>query len=224
MQDKIKRSVLRDKIIINHTKDYGPITKIYPITILDFIQDDDVIIIIDDDNYYQPLLFERLYKEFIRYKQREAICISGIFYPRKMNSLYHIFPPGQYCELMEACAGYIIIKSFLKYNLRKWTIANMYTIDEIKKNNFWFSFLSDDYVVSRYLDKYNIKKRVISYYHQLNRTNCITQLLSTDSLGKGSFDNLNNYIRSESELILHKFFNKATIKPFRKKRKRLLQF
>jgi len=223
LEDKIKHSVLRDKIIINRTKDYGPITKIYPIAALDFIQDDDVIIIIDDDNYYHPLLFELLYKEFIRYKRHEAICISGIFYPRKINSLYHIFSTGQRCELMEAWAGYIIKKSFLKHNLRKWTVANMHTISEIKKKYFWYSFLSDDYVISRYLDKYNIKKRVIASYGQLNRNNCIMRLTSSDNLSN-VHGNLNNYMKSESELIMHKFFSKATIKPLKKRQKKSLQF
>ena len=223
LQDKIKRSILRDKIMVNYTKDYGPITKIYPITALDFIHDDDAIIIIDDDNYYHPLLFELLYKEFIRYKQREAICISGVYYPRKINSLYHIFSPGQCCELMEAWAGYIIKKSFLKYNLRWWTIAELHTIHAIKKKYFWYSFLSDDYVISRYLDKYNIKKRVLSSYRLLNRSNCIMHLRSPDNLGN-VHGNLNNYIKSESELILHKFFSKATIKSLKGAQKKSLQF
>ena len=223
LQDIIKRSILRDKIVVNHTKDYGPITKIYPIADVDYIQDNDAVIVIDDDNYYHPLLFELLYKEFIRYKCQEAICISGVFYPRNINNLYHIFSPGRYCELMEAWAGYIIKKSFLKHNLRQWTIANLNTIDSIKKNYMWYSFLSDDYIISRYLDKYNIRKRVVSYFPQLNRTNCSTKLQSTNSLGGSSYDNFNHYIKSEYELIMHKLFLKATIKPIRKRQYRTLQ-
>ena len=48
----IENSKLKDKVIINKTRDYGPITKIYPIIKLDFIKNDDMIIIIDDDIDY----------------------------------------------------------------------------------------------------------------------------------------------------------------------------
>ena len=148
---------LKDKVIINETKDYGPITKIFPLINMN-LSEDDIIIIIDDDIYYNKNLFEMLYKDFINEKKEKAICVSGLLYPMKLNSQYMCIRPGYQCQLMEAAFGYIIKKSFIQSDLSNWIIdAN--SNEEIKQQNFSNSFLSDDYVISRYFDKKIFKKK-----------------------------------------------------------------
>lgn len=188
-------------IIINETHDYGPITKIYPLVNLG-LNDNDIIIVIDDDNYYNNNLIETLFSNFTMEGQTKAICVSGLMYPRKMNSPYYCVNYGNNCELMEAAFGYIIKKSFLNKNLRHWTITAD-TFEEVKENNFYNSFLSDDYVISRYLDSKKIPKKVINYNIDLNKNNCFDKqkCKSNDSLC-GLGHNLDKYLKSEIELKL----------------------
>ena len=200
---KTKTKSLKDKIYLNITKDYGPITKIYPLINLDFIKNDDIIVILDDDNYYNKYLIQNLYNEFIKYNKKQAICVSGLLYPKKLNSPYYCIRPNNNCNLMEAAFGYIIERSFLKKDLNSW-IIDVDNYDEVVKNNFNNSFLSDDYVISRYLDKYNILKRVINYDFNLNKTNCFLKdkiMNSNDALCSLGH-NLDKYVKSEIELKL----------------------
>lgn len=196
----ISSSQYSKNIYLNITDDYGPITKIYPLIHLDFINPNDTLIIIDDDNHYNYILFEKLYTEFMN-SNNTAICVSGLLYPTKLNSPYHCCRPGSYCQLMEAAFGYIIKREFLDDNLNSWVIkANNF--DEIKNNNFFNSFLSDDYVISRYFDKKGIKKRVINYSNELRKGNTIIKdehIKGTDSLCSLGH-NLDKYVKSEIEL------------------------
>jgi hypothetical protein len=203
LQEKIKNSILENKIIIHETPDFGPITKIYPLVHMN-LSDDDVIIIIDDDIYYNKYLFEALYQNFIKENQEKSICISGLLYPTKLNSQYMCIRPGYNTQLMEAAFGYIIKKSFIQPDLEKWVIQPS-TPEEIKKNNFMNSFLSDDYVISRYFDIKNIEKKVLEYTPIVNKSNtiCNSDCKSTDSLSALEL-NLNKYVRSEIELRLRK--------------------
>lgn len=190
----------RDKIYLNITNDYGPITKIFPLIYLDFIKLNDIIIIIDDDNHYNYNLFKNLYNEFIN-NDDIAICVSGLLYPTKLNSSYHCCRPNSYCQLMEASFGYIIRRNFLENDLENWTIkANHF--DEIKKNNFFNSFLSDDYVISRYFDIKNKKKKVINYTFELNKGNTVIKDKNITSINSlcGLGHNLDKYVKSEIEL------------------------
>lgn len=196
-----KLNSLKDKIYINITKDYGPITKIYPLINLDFIKDNDIIVILDDDNYYNKYLIQNLYNEFIKYNKTQALCISGLLYPKKLNSQYYCVKPGFNCNLMEASFGYIIERSFLKNDLNSW-IIDADNFEEVIKNNFVNSFLSDDYVISRYLDNHNILKRVINYTNNLNKSNCIISnvLMKSNNSLCGLGHNLDKYVKSEIEL------------------------
>jgi hypothetical protein len=200
---KIENSPLKDKIIIHETPDYGPITKIYPLVHMN-LSEDDVIIIIDDDIYYNKYLFEALYREFMFENQKKAVCISGLLYPKTLNSQYMCIRPGCNTQLMEAAFGYIIQKSFIQYDLENW-IIKVNSFDEIKKGNFMNSFLSDDYVISRYFDTKNIEKKVISFNPLVNKSNtiCNSECKSIDSLSSLEL-NLNKYVRSEIELRLRK--------------------
>jgi hypothetical protein len=201
LRTKIKNSPLNDKIIINETPDYGPITKIYPLVTMN-LYEDDTIIIIDDDNYYNKYLFEALYQNFMREQRKKSICISGLLYPTKLNSNYMCLRPGCNTQLMEAAFGYIIQKSFIQPDLEKWVIQPS-TVEEIKQNHFMNSFLSDDYVLSRYFDTKNIEKKVLEYSPLINKSNtiCKSECKSTDSLSSLEL-NLNKYVRSEIELKL----------------------
>lgn len=200
----INSSQYSKNIYLNITDDYGPITKIFPLIHLDFINSNDILIIIDDDNHYNYNLFKNLYLEF-KNSSNTAICVSGLLYPTKLNSPYYCCRPGSYCQLMEAAFGYIIKRDFLDDDLNSWVIkANNF--DEIKKNNFFNSFLSDDYVISRYLDIKSIKKKVINYTNNLSKSNIfikdeyITGADSLCSLGH----NLDKYVKSEIELKIKK--------------------
>jgi hypothetical protein len=202
LKNKINNSQLVNKIYLNITKDYGPITKIYPIIHLNFIKDDDIIIVIDDDNCYNKYLIEELYNNFILNDQKEAICVSGLLYPRTLNSNYYCVTSGFDCELMEASFGYIIKKSFLKNDLSNWVIdENIENYIQIKENNFENCFLSDDYLISRYLDIHQIKKRVLNFTPLIHKQICFQNFVnSNDALSSLGF-NLNKYVIAEKELI-----------------------
>lgn len=200
----ISKSQYSKNIYLNITDDYGPITKIYPLIHLDFINPNDNIIIIDDDNHYNYNLFNSLYTEFMN-SNNTVICVSGLLYPTKINSQYYCCRSGSYCELIEAAFGYIIKRKFLDDDLNRWVIkANNF--DEIKKENFFNSFLSDDYVISRYFDKKNIQKKVINYTIELSKSNTFIkgkEIKSTDSLCSLGH-NLDKYVKSEIELKIKK--------------------
>lgn len=202
LKTKINNSFLSNKIYLNITKDYGPITKIYPIIHLNFIKDDDIIIVIDDDNCYNKYLIEELYNNFMKNEQKEAICVSGLLYPRTLNSQYYCLNPGFNCELMEAAFGYIIKKSFLKDDLNNWVIdEKIENYIQVKENNFENCFLSDDYIISRYLDVHQIKKRVLRFTPLIYKQICFQNFInSTDSLSSLGL-NLDKYFVAEKELI-----------------------
>ena len=128
-------------------------------------------------------------------------CVSGLKYPVRLNSRYYCCRPNNYCELMEAAFGYIIRRKFLDNDLTNWVIkANSF--DEIKKKNWFNSFLSDDYIISRYFDIKNIKKKVINYTFELHKNNC---LISNENISSVNAlcrlgHNLDKYVKSEIEL------------------------
>jgi hypothetical protein len=200
----INNSKYREKIYLNVSHDYGPITKIYPLIHLDFIDLDDAIIIIDDDNHYNPNLFQNLYNEFIN-SENTVMCISGLIYPTSLNSKCYCIRPNNLCQLIEASFGYIIKRRFLEDDLNDWVIkAN--NIDEIKAKHYLNSFLSDDYIISRYFDTKKIEKKVINYSEDLNKNNTVIPEESVER--NDSLCDLNNtldrYFRSEFELRLKK--------------------
>lgn len=198
---RIQTHDLKDKVQVNETLDYGPITKIYPLLTLD-LSDDDIIIVLDDDNYYNKHLFQHLYNGIVR--DNCCVCTSGLIYPKVLNSHYMCVRPGNYCQLMEAAFGYIIRRKFIQDDLKDWVIQAQ-SMEEIQKNHFINSFLSDDYVLSRYLDTKHIAKKVLDFTPLVNKSNvfCNSECKSTDSLSSLEL-NLNKYVRSEIELKLRK--------------------
>lgn len=200
IQEKINGHPLRDKIYLNITKDYGPITKIYPLIHLDFIKDDDMIIIVDDDNFYNPHLIETLVQTFKGNGEKHAICISGLVYPIELNSRYLCIMSGSNCNLMEAAFGYIIKRSFLKEDLTDWVI-DVESPLEINLNHYTYSFVSDDYVISRYLDKHGILKFVLPDNPFIYKDTCfVNKNMKSNNALSALGHNLNGYVYSEIEL------------------------
>lgn len=200
LRSRVNKHNLNQKVYINVTNDYGPITKVYPLLGLDLL-DDDFIVVIDDDNYYNKYLFEALYKNIIK-EDSTCFCVSGLIYPTTLNSQYMCVRPGNFCHLMEAAFGFIIQKKNLQNDLEKWVIEAK-SIDDVKDQHFMNSFLSDDYVFSRYLDTKQIRKKVIEFNPLVNKSNtfCSSECKSHDSLSSLEL-NLNKYVRSEIELKL----------------------
>lgn len=187
-------------VYLNPSYDYGPITKLFPITRLD-LNDDDEIIVIDDDHYYHPELFLILVSDFRRKGSNACICVSGVMYPTELESPYYISRPGQPTQCMEAAFGYILRRSFLDKDFDDWVVEKS-SFQEIEQSNWSNAFLSDDYVVSRYLDTKQIGKRVLSQNNLINKHTCFVKSIECDdsnslcSLGH----NLNKYLRTEEEL------------------------
>ena len=200
IQEKIKAHPLHDKVYLNITKDYGPITKIYPLIHLDFIKDEDMLIILDDDNYYNPYLIETLVETFKGNGEKHAICVSGLRYPTELNSKYLCILPGHICNIMEGAFGYIIKRSFLKEDLTDWVI-DVDSELEINLNHYTYSFVSDDYVISRYLDKHGILKFVLPPDDNIHKDTCfVNKNMKNDNALSAVGHNLNGYVYSEIEL------------------------
>lgn len=192
------------KIYLNKCADYGPITKLYPLINLDFISNEDMIIIIDDDNDYNKYLFSQLVEQFKTYNCKECITISGLLYPTNLSDIFRLSAPGTNTQLIEAAFGFIISKSFLGNNLHKWVIDPSITFQQLMLSKFYNSFMSDDYVFSKYLDSQNIKKRVITTNKYVNKNNAYNQnkkLTSTDSISIPGNGCLPRYYKAKFELI-----------------------
>lgn len=199
----IQESRLSNKIIINECDDYGPITKIYPIMKMNIIKADDIIIVIDDDNYYNKYLFEKLVTNFLKYNKQIAFCVSGIMYPTELGSRYYCHTNGSRTEIMEAAFGYILSRSFLEDDFANWVLHDISNIDDINNKNWSNAFFSDDYVISKYLDKKGIVKAVIEPNDKIIKDTCFIEnkdCKSTNSLCMLEH-NLDKYFKAERELI-----------------------
>lgn len=200
--EMIDKSPLREKIIVNSCKDYGPITKIYPLVDMPQIMQDDTIIVIDDDHCYNPYLFEALVADFAYHKNQSCVCISGLLYPRQLDSKYMCYHNGMQTELMEAAFGYILQRSFLQNDFEKWVLHSVNSVSDIHANKWDNAFVSDDYVVSRYLDTRNILKFVIRNNLFVTKPSCFiadSECVTEDSLCSLGL-NLDKYVKTEIEL------------------------
>ena len=166
-------------IYLNITKDYGPITKIFPLIYLEFIKDNDEIIVVDDDKCYNKFLIEALYNCFINHNNY-SIGFSGIYYPPKSKKCV-ITKPGRDTDILEASFGYIIKRSFIQNDLERYVLDINYDSYKGLANRLPSIFLSDDLVISRYLDYKGIKKKVINT-NLVNKNSATTHLKSQDSL------------------------------------------
>lgn len=187
------------RLVINYTNDYGPMTKLYPLINMN-LKPDDLIIIIDDDNKYNPLLIECLLKNFLHAEQKKCICMSGLIYPTSLDFPYYCSRGGNETQIMEAAFGYIIKRSFLDDDFHKW-VPQFNSYDDVKKASWENSFLSDDFVFSKYLDTKNIAKQV-AYFHPLVEKNNVfmkSTCNSNDALS-ATGHNLDKYFYSTYEL------------------------
>jgi hypothetical protein len=201
----VNESPIKDRVIINPCNDYGPITKIFPlIHMKDLVNDDDNIIIIDDDHCYHPKLFETLLTDFYKNNRKTCICVSGLIYPRQVNSPYYISRNGQPTELMEASFSYILQRSFLQQDLDKWVLHDITDMEMVKSNHWINAFLSDDYVISRYMDMKKIQKKVIEQNVHISRQTCFLKDANCNDIDSLCFlgHNLDKYMKTEIELRL----------------------
>ena len=197
--DHLQQNKYKFRLVINYTNDYGPITKLYPLINMG-LKPDDIIIIIDDDIKYNKLLFECLITNFLHEKQEKCICMSGLVYPTSLNYQYYCTRPGNETQLMEAAFGYILKYSFLDNDLHKW-VPCFNSYDDIKASSWENSFLSDDFVFSKYLDTKNISKKVARYHPSIFKSNVFvnSSCKSNDALSSLGH-NLDKYFYSNSEL------------------------
>jgi hypothetical protein len=198
----IQNSKLSNKIIINECDDYGPITKLYPIMNMSIIKPDDIIIVIDDDNYYNKYLFEHLVTNFMKYNKKVAFCVSGIMYPTELGSRYYCSVNGSRTEIMEAAFGYILSRSFLEDDFKNWVLHDISSIDDINNKNWSNAFFSDDYVISKYLDKKCIVKGVIEPNDKIVKDTCFIENKDCESANSLCTleHNLDKYFKAEREL------------------------
>lgn len=166
-------------IYLNITKDYGPITKIFPLIYLEFIKDNDEIIVVDDDKCYNKFLIEALYKCFINHNNY-SIGFSGIYYPNVSKKCV-ITKPGRDTDILEASFGYIIKRSFIQNDLKRYVLNLDYESYKRLEKQLPSRFLSDDLVISKYLDCKGIKKKVINT-NLVNKKSVTTHLKAYDSL------------------------------------------
>ena len=199
IDDLVTSRTYKFTLKINYTNDYGPMTKLYPLLQMN-LNDDDVIIIIDDDVKYNKYLFQCLYDNFKNANQQKCICMSGLLYPSYLNFPYYCTRPGNDTQLMEASFGYILKKEFIRSDLSKW-VPLFKCYNEVKENNWENSFLSDDFVFSKYLDSKNIKKQVALFHPSVNKGNVMikSDCTSADALSSLGH-NLDKYFLSLSEL------------------------
>ena len=179
--------------------DYGPMSKLYPMLVLDNIQPDDLIVVVDDDMHYHPSLIETLLHNFKHYESERAVCISGLHYPTLKSIQFRINRTGTRCELIEAAFSYIVKRSFFQADFTHWVVAT-HDYASLKTLHFENAFLSDDYLISIYLDKHHILKTVANgLVHRNNvfiKDDCIK---SHDSLCHLN-NTMQRYLRAHEEL------------------------
>lgn len=160
---KSKLENISSNIIVNECKDYGSLTKLYPIIELE-TDPDTLIITTDDDIIYSQFFIEGLlcgYNLYNNIKIPENVVIgySGIAYPdTALNILkridYLCFQEnGSYTEILESGFGTIIKREWLN----KFPI-----IPEETPNSNNIMYMCDDYFVSLYFDTIGIKKKIVN--------------------------------------------------------------
>ena len=202
VKKSIRQSVIASIVYLNILSyDYGPISKLYPLLSIKTIQPDDMIIIMDDDIHYNNYLIENLVNNFKFYQTKCVVCISGLLYPTLNNITCRINKQGTSCELIEAAFSYIIKRSFLKNDMNKWVLATQDNTS-LKSSHFENAFLSDDYLISRYLDQHNILKIVangkITRQNVFVKNDSIQSIDSLCSLG----NTMQRYLLAHKELCM----------------------
>lgn len=129
------------RIIVNKIdRDYGPITKLYPV--LEREKDPDTIIIcIDDDIIYDKNLIQTLYNYSIR-KPEACICSRGWSYINLRKTFIPVFFPlvfAKKVKILQCYAGVLYKRSFFN-NIDKFRkfmdVKECFTTDDITISKF----------------------------------------------------------------------------------------
>lgn len=67
----------KEKVQIMYVDDHGPLTKAYPVTEAEGVDDNTAIVLFDDDRVYPPSWLSPLYAEFVAMKRRAGIGYQG---------------------------------------------------------------------------------------------------------------------------------------------------
>jgi hypothetical protein len=90
----------------------------------------------------------------------------------------------------------------LKDDLNNWVIdTKIENYIQVKENNFENCFLSDDYIMSRYLDVNKIQKRVLDYTPYIHKQICFKNFINSNDSLSSLGHNLDKYFYAEHELI-----------------------
>jgi hypothetical protein len=134
-----------EKVYINYIDvDLGPISKIIPVKDLDFINNMDLIFTVDDDVEYSSNLLQKFVKEFER-EQNEYV-ITGRGLSIKNNKAFGDIKP--ITRFLQGFSGCLYRKAYIKDFSEEY-------INIILNNRE--SFVSDDIILSLWLEKQNIK-------------------------------------------------------------------
>lgn len=143
---QLPEEVLNDeKVYVNHVDvDLGPITKILPIKDLEFIDDMDLIFTVDDDIEYIKNIIHRFMNEFEREEREYAITGRGLVIKGKKA-----FRDGEIItRFLQGYSGCLYRKVYFK------NFSEEYLDLILNKRE---CFVSDDIVISAWLEKENIK-------------------------------------------------------------------
>lgn len=141
--------------IIEH--DRGCLNKILPI--LEFETDPETLVVtMDDDMIYTPRWLEGLYKGYQQFGG--IVGYSGLYYPetvlKRTGQLRYgvVWGHGSTPEMLEYGFGTMFKLEYLH---------GFPDVPPMNKNSDMCVYLSDDYIMSRFLDTKNVKKTVICW-------------------------------------------------------------
>lgn len=175
----------------------GALDKIIPVLKLE--QDPDThIVIVDDDAYYGPRFLEGLVKGYNEFQT--VVGYSSIAYPetaiRQTGRVCYMLIQGhgQFAEIMEGSFGVLfprhVFNNFSEFPPMTVNNTNIY--------------LSDDYVFSKYLDKQNVRKRVVYYPWAGRRGDDWSTIVSwndnSQTYALSSLGNLERYLEVKEEV------------------------
>jgi len=134
-----------EKVYVNYIDvDLGPITKILPVKDLDFIHDMDLIFTVDDDIEYARNLLHRFVREFEKEEREYAITGRGLLIKGKKA-----FRDGEmFSKFLQGYSGCLYRKVYFK-NFSEEHLNLILNKREC--------FVSDDIVISNWLEKQNTK-------------------------------------------------------------------
>lgn len=140
-----------DKVYVNYIDiDLGPITKVLPVKDIDFINDMDLIFTVDDDIEYTNTTIQRFINEFEREEREYAITGRGLIIKGKKA-----FRDGEIItNYLQGYSGCLYRKVYFK------NFSDAYLDLILNKRE---CFVSDDIVISAWLENQNIKIKNLKF-------------------------------------------------------------